>query len=173
MFIYPQMIELPEDKTKFEAVYLRYRGLMYHAAFQVLHNEHDAEDAVHQAFLSVIEKLNKISQVDCPKTRAYLVTIVERKSIDIIRRKKRETSEGYDDGIGGYEIVMPGEDDVSNAMSKLPALQRELLLLRYAQGYNTREVAQIVGMSYDAARKAIWRAKVSLQKLLEDESISV
>ena len=173
MFIYLQMIELPEDKTKFEAVYLRYRGLMYHAAFQVLHNEHDAEDAVHQAFLSVIENLNKISQVDCPKTRAYLVTIVERKSIDIIRRKKRETSEGYDDGIGGYEIVMPGEDDVSNAMSKLPSLQRELLLLRYAQGYNTREVAQIVGMSYDAARKAIWRAKVSLQKLLEDESISV
>ena len=173
MFIYLQMIELPEDKTKFEAVYLRYRGLMYHVAFQVLHNEHDAEDAVHQAFLSVIENLNKISQVDCPKTRAYLVTIVERKSIDIIRRKKRETSEGYDDGIGGYEIVMPGEDDVSNAMSKLPALQRELLLLRYAQGYNTREVAQIVGMSYDAARKAIWRAKVSLQKLLEDESISM
>lgn len=171
MIIYTQMIESPADKTKFEAVYLKYRGLMYRVAYQVLRNEHDAEDVVHQAFLSIIENLNKISQVDCLKTRAYVVIIVERKAIDIIRSRKRIVDDEYDDSIGGYEIQMPSEDRLSQALAMLPAQHRELLLLRYAQGYDTREVAKIMGMSYDAARKSIWRAKAALKNQLEREGV--
>lgn len=171
MIIYTQMIESPADKTKFEAVYLKYRGLMYRVAYQILRNEHDAEDAVHQAFLPIIENLNKISQVDCLKTRAYVVIIVERKAIDIIRSRKRIVDDECDDNIGGYEIQMPSEDRLSQALAMLPAQHRELLLLRYAQGYDTREVAKIMGMSYDAARKSIWRAKAALKNQLEREGV--
>ena len=52
MIVYLQMIDTPEDRSKFEQLYLEYRGLMFHAANQILHNEQDAEDAVHQAFLT-------------------------------------------------------------------------------------------------------------------------
>lgn len=170
MIIYTQMIESQEEQTKFEAIYLKYRGLMYRVAHQILRNEHDAEDAVHQAFLSIIENLNKISKVDSPKTRAYAVIIVERKAIDIIRSRKKISDDEYDDNIG-YEIHDPGEDRLSQALAMLPAQHRELILLRYAQGYDTREVAKIMGMSYDAARKSIWRAKVALKNQLEKEGV--
>ena len=50
MIIYLQMIDTPEDRSKFEQIYLEYRGLMFHVANEILHNEQDAEDAVHQAF---------------------------------------------------------------------------------------------------------------------------
>lgn len=70
MIIYLQMIESDEDKSKFEQLYIMYKGLMFHVAMKILKNEFDAEDAVHQAFLSLIENLKKISDVKCPKTRA-------------------------------------------------------------------------------------------------------
>ena len=59
MIIYLQMIESDEDKSKFEQLYIMYKGLMFHVAMKILKNEFDAEDAVHQAFLSLIENLKK------------------------------------------------------------------------------------------------------------------
>ena len=49
MLLYLQMLETPEEKSLFEQIYLEYRGLMYHVAYEILHNDQDAEDAVHQA----------------------------------------------------------------------------------------------------------------------------
>ena len=70
MLIYLQMIETDEDRQKFIQLYETYRGLMFYVANRILHNTEDAEDAVHQAFLSIIENLDKISMVHCPKSRA-------------------------------------------------------------------------------------------------------
>lgn len=91
MLIYLQMIESEEDRSKFEQLYLKYRSLMLRVAMRILHNEQDAEDAVHQAFLSILNNLEKISSVDCLQTKSYIVVIVERKSIDLIRSQKRSS----------------------------------------------------------------------------------
>ena len=53
MLIYLQMLESPEEKSILEQIYLEYRGLMYHVAYEILHNEQDAEDAVHHAFVKI------------------------------------------------------------------------------------------------------------------------
>ena len=79
MLVYLAMIDSPEDQSKFERVYHKYRYLMLHIAKQILHNHHDAEDAVHQAFVAIIENIEKISDVDSPKTRSFVVIITERK----------------------------------------------------------------------------------------------
>ena len=81
LIIYLQMIETPEEKSKFERLYLEYRGLMYHVAYEILHNEQDAEDAVHQAFVKIAENIKKIDDPVCPKTHGYVVTIVENLSL--------------------------------------------------------------------------------------------
>lgn len=57
MIVYLSMIESPEDQSKFELLYTEYRDVMYHVAFKILQNEQDAEDAVHQAFLKIAEKI--------------------------------------------------------------------------------------------------------------------
>lgn len=46
MIVYLSMIETPEDRSKFERLYMEYRDLMYHVAFKILQNEQDAEDTV-------------------------------------------------------------------------------------------------------------------------------
>ena len=85
MIVYLQLIDTAEDRSKFEQLYEQYKQLMFYTAFQILKRPQDAEDAVHHAFLSIAENISKISDPDCPKTRAYIVTIVERKAIDMLR----------------------------------------------------------------------------------------
>lgn len=89
MFLYLAMIDSDADKSKFEILYSEYKNLMYYTANRILRNSSDAEDAVHQAFLKVIEILDTISSPRCHKTRALLVTITEHKAIDLYREKQR------------------------------------------------------------------------------------
>ena len=55
MLIYLQTIKTEEDKVKFASIYDRYRDYMLTVAHRISDNEEDAEDAVHQPFLYVIE----------------------------------------------------------------------------------------------------------------------
>lgn len=59
MMIYLQMIDSPEDRSKFEQIYMEYRSMMFHMANRILTNEQDAEDAVHEAFLKIAENIEK------------------------------------------------------------------------------------------------------------------
>ena len=95
--LYLQMLPSPSEKDKFEQIYTLYRGLMFYIARRILPGEADAEDAVHQAFVSIIENLKKISEVRCPKTRSYVVIITERKAIDILRSRSRLSPEAFEE----------------------------------------------------------------------------
>ena len=159
MLIYLQMIDTPEERSKFEQIYLEYKGLMFHVAYDILHNEQDAEDAVHQAFVKVAENIKKIGEPVCPKTHSYVVTIVENKAIDQYRkRQKHQTVELIDD-IQGTEAHYEGNNDLTKCILKLPARYREMILLRYHHGYSVREITNIMDISLAAAIKLDQRAK--------------
>ena len=89
MLIYLQMIETFEDKNKFEELYLEYRNLMYRVAYKFLKQEQDAEDAVHYAFIKIAENIKIIEPVS-PRTRQYVVTIVENRARDVLRKRSKE-----------------------------------------------------------------------------------
>lgn len=168
MIVYLQMIETDEDKVRFERVYNAYRGLMYYVAYGILKNEEDAEDAVHQAFVSIIENLEKISEAECPKTRAFCVIVVERKALDMLRRR-RGLAGAYEVELAGVEVPMPVGSELEHALARLPARYREVLLLRFFLGYSTKEVAEILQISHAAALKLVSRAKGALARELERE----
>lgn len=167
--LYLQMLPSPSEKDKFEQIYTLYRGLMFYIARRILPGEADAEDAVHQAFVSIIENLKKISEVRCPKTRSYVVIITERKAIDILRSRSRLSPEAFEESTRGVELPLPGDGGLSDAMSRLPAAYREALLLRYYHGYTVREIAPMLGRKPGAVQKLLTRAKAALRKTLEQE----
>lgn len=53
MIVYLQMLEDLSDRDKFTLLYKKYRKLMLYVANQILNNQDDSEDAVHEAFLSI------------------------------------------------------------------------------------------------------------------------
>lgn len=169
MLIYLAMIDSPDDQVKFERVYNKYRYLMLHVANQILQNHHDAEDAVHQAFISIIENLDKISEVNSPKTRSYIVIITERKAIDLLRKIQRQQTLELNEELVGVEIPSDMDNPIAEAIAKIPAQYREVLLLRYHNGFSSKEIASILNISDSGVRKLIGRAKIALQEEIEKE----
>ncbi len=169
--IYLQMIESEDDQLKFERIYLQYRGLLFYTANKVLHNEQDAEDAVHMAFLKIAENIGKIGDTDCPKTRSYIVTIAENKAIDLYRKKNREKKTEYFDEVHGLEVAYDGDNLLAKCILNLSARYREVILLRYYHGYSVREIAALFDISLAAALKLDQRAKKKLKELCEKEGI--
>lgn len=165
--LYLQLLDNEEDRSRFEGFYLLYRGLMYHVAMKLLHNEMDAEDAVHQAFLAILKHFSKIRVVDCPESRAYAVIIAERKAIDLLRERRRWSDEDPEE-VPDASFGQPGDGGLADAMARLPRRYREALLLRYQHGYSTSELADLWGVKRDSAQKLLWRAKQALKDRMED-----
>lgn len=169
MLIYLQSIETNEDKSKFEQIYEAYRGLMFHTAFKLLNHEQDAEDAVHHAFVKITENITKISEPVCPKTRAFVVTIVENRAIDILRSRKRHQETSLDEAVYGIPVCTEDRDVLSELILKLPAKQRHVIWLKYYHGYSLREIASMLNISLAAAIKTDQRARKKLKIMYEKE----
>lgn len=171
MIIYLQTIETPEEKIKFERLYMEYRALMFHVANEILHNEQSAEDATHEAFVKIAENIKKIDEPVCPKTHGYVVTIVEHEAIDQYRKWKKRQAIQLTDEIHGMQISYDGDNALVSCILILPARYREMILLRYHHGYSVREIAAIMGLSLPAAIKLDQRAKNKLKELCKKEGI--
>ena len=171
MLIYLQMIDEPQDRHKFVKVYEAYVKLMFYVANEILHNSHDAEDAVQQAFISIAKNMKNISEVECPKTKGYIVTIVENKAIDLLRAKARHPEIELNEDTGGLSTEYTGDNSLTSCILKLPARYREVILLKYEQGYSTREIAKILKLTESNAGKLLQRAKNKLEELCREEGI--
>lgn len=173
VLIYLAMIESESDRSKFEIIYREYRDLMLYIANRILGDTKDSEDVVHQSFVKLIDVLEKIEEPKCPKTRALVVTVVERTAIDLYRRRRRTATVSLDEVYINYP-EMPQIDTISNqidlatAIASLPARYREALLLRYDSGFSCHEIASLLSMTEANVRKTIQRAKEKLGNILEE-----
>ena len=170
MLIYLQRMDSPTERSKFEQIYSHHKNRMYRVAFSILHNEQDAEDAVHQAFVTIAENIQKISEPMCPKTTSYIVTIVESKAIDLYRRKKRHPVIPLEE-ISGFAVTIPEGGQLANCMAKLPARYRQVLLLKHYHGYTTKEIAAMLSLSVSNISKLEQRAKAKLEQLCKEANI--
>lgn len=173
MMIYLAMIDTPEDQDLFEAIYTKYRYLMLHVANKILQNHYDAEDAVHEAFIAVIKNIKKFSDVASPKTRLLIVLIVERKAIDILRKRQKENLVELNEDIIGIEVPAPGNLGVADAIARLAANHREVLLIRYDVGLTNREIAMLLGITESGVRKLLGRAKRELRSELQKDGVLI
>lgn len=172
MIIYLQVIESGEDRSKFEIMYKEYKYLMLYVANQILHDTQDSEDVVHQAFLKIINIIDKIEDAKCHKTRSLLVTIVERTAIDLYRKRQNHATINLQDEYAdnAFENI-DAQLDLASAIAALPVKYREVLLLKYDNGFSTRDIAQLLSMTEVNVRKTIQRAKDRLGVILEEGEI--
>lgn len=169
MLIYTLTLVKSADRPKLERLYLEYRSVMFCAANEILHNEHEAEDAVQQAFMKIAENLDKVPDELSNKTKAFVVTIAENTAIDRYRKLKRHGDcELCEEACG---IEANSADELVSCILKLPARYRQFILLKYYHGYSTREIAKLLGMSSAAASKTAQRAKQRLEQLCREAGL--
>lgn len=165
MIIYLQMIETDEDRSRFEEIYQEYRNLMYYVAYKRMQHEQDAEDVVHHVFVKIAENIKNIEPVS-PKTKQFIVTMVDNRVTDVFRVRGRHPVVMNDDELKNSSVTEnEGEDLLTECILKLPEQQRMVIWMKYKQGYSLREIAKMLGISLVWAQKIDQRAKKKLEEL--------
>ena len=176
--IYLAMIGGEEDKNKFELLYVTYMKLMFYVANRILNDERFAEDAVHQTFLKILENFDKVKEIFCHKTKSYIVIMVRNTAINLYNQRKRNTTISLED----VEYCITTEpisvaedlDHLARAVLKLPVIYKDVLTLKYVQGFSNEEIAKMLDISEATARKRLERAKRRLEEILgREESADV
>lgn len=159
MLLYLQMLSSDDDREKFEELYSKYRLLMFSIAKEILKNNEDSEDAVHQAFLSLVRYIDKIESVNSPETQSLVSIITKNKAIDIYRKRTKESCIDIEEAFMGKQIVLQEDNNLAQIILGLPPKMRDILLLHYDNGYSTLEISKMLNMKQNTVQKNITRAK--------------
>lgn len=138
----------------FEAVVTAHAGTVFRVCRAVLGSTVDAEDAWSETFLAALR-----AYPDLPadaNVQAWLVTIAHHKAIDVTRARSRQPTpvEQVPDGVSTIGVPDGGDPDLWAAVRHLPERQRLAVAYRYLGGLPYRDIAELVGGSADAARRA-------------------
>ncbi len=180
------VIENVKDRLKAERLYNSYRYTMLGVALNILKDRQLAEDAVHEAFLRIIDNLGKINEDNCNKTRSFLAIVTRNVSLDIYNHRKNRLTNLYslDDEEHTYmtysvttplEILLEQEgiNIILDAISQLNTNYSDVLMLRYYHGYTVEEISNILKISKDNVSVRISRAKGNLINVLGKEEIKI
>jgi len=113
----------------------------------------DADDAWSETFLSAMRAYPGLP--DDANVEAWLVTIAHRRAIDVARARARRAvpTDTFDDTADRRGPV-ERDDDLIAALAALPDKQRQAVAYHYLGGLPYAEVAEILGGTTDAARRA-------------------
>jgi RNA polymerase sigma-70 factor (ECF subfamily) len=149
------------------------RGL-FRLAFRLTGNEADAEEVVQETFMRAYRWRSRFDG-RC-RVATWLYRIASNASMDLLRRRKRRSSETELDPVNpppapaSQEQLVSGREigsRIYEAMDRLSETERTAFVLRHCQGCSVREIAQILGSSEMAAKHAVFRAVRKLREELE------
>ncbi len=157
-----------------------YSTALYRVAFSVTRNAAEAEDAVQETFLRVLRHESRLGEIR--DYRVWLVRIVWNIVLD---RKRRSKTRPEGEDIADHARVLNsgdrGADDTAISsqeharilalIDRLPAREREALLLSAVEELTTAEIAAALDTTESSIRSRIFRARRELAVLLEKEGI--
>ena len=148
MLTYLCLIDGEERKKFFEKIYNENYLRMYHIALSILKNPASAEDAVHEAFLSIAKNFKIYSKLSCREMAGLCVTIVKNKTIDQLRYQKRFSDEVLENLVlyNEYAEFEPERYyqnkqesvKIHNILKKLPEILRMTVDLKYFYDYSNK-----------------------------------
>ena len=172
------------EPTAAEALITAYGDRAYRLAVRITGNQQDAEEAVQDAFWSVVRKIDTFRGDSAFGSWVY--RIVSNAAYEKIRRRpKAFVDMALDEGLppfheGGHEGLISdwssGIDDpavqtelrsaLSSALAELPAHYRAVTVLHDVDGLSMAEVADALAISVSTAKSRAHRARQSLRKRL-------
>ena len=150
-------------------LYNTYARKLFNISFRILHDSGEAEEIMQDTILKYITTGPKIlSEV---QAAAWLSKTCIRKSIDVLRKKKREKLflEEYGSGVEDAFDAKPGDLSIGNirkAISELPEASRLVLTLILLEGLDYEEVANYTGAREGTIRVQYSRARAKLAEKL-------
>ena len=148
----------------------RYGDAVYRIALCRLQNIADAEDVYQDTFLRLFQERNALSW-EAEHLKAWLLRVAVNKCTDIGRRRKVHGTIALSDipELAGENTERYTE--LWDAVNRLPEKPRTIFHLHYTEGYKTEEISHILKIPASTVRVNLNRARKTLRKELDYESI--
>jgi len=165
---------LAGDRDAYRLIVRRYGDILHGHALRMVGNPDVAADLVQQAFVRGYQKLHACRDPD--RVGGWLFRILANLCKDHVRSpRRRDVSLHVLEGAPGNRVD-PSEDAESAetrdrlraALDRLTPEQREAFVLKHVEGLSYGEIAAVMRMSIPALKMRVYRARESLQTLLEE-----
>jgi len=176
---------LSKDRTAFEMLINRHKGLVFHIVLPIIKNEVDREDVCQDVFLKVYEKLYTFQFKS--KLSTWIGNIAFNTAISFLKKKKDELisdifsfSEGgerqnvnlkgfiIDESPLADALIIAEENKVllHREIGKLTSIQRTILLLYHQDELSLDEISVIMDMPVNTVKSHLFRARTQLKEAL-------
>lgn len=159
------------NSVYFTPLYRRYAGKVYAKCYSMLNDEGIARDATQEIFIKVMLNLSRFSEQSSFSTWIYSITY--NYCIDLIRKKKKnpllytedvgKISKESDVEIPDSVLLEMKQERLEKVLEHLPAGDKAILLMKYQDDLQIKEIADILNKSESAIKMQIMRAKQKAQ----------
>jgi RNA polymerase sigma-70 factor (ECF subfamily) len=172
------------DEAAFEQVVRAYGGRLLAVARRIVGSEEDARDVVQDAFMNAFKSLDRFE--GNAKLSTWLHRIVVNAALMRLRTRKRKPEQSIETMLPSFledghheERFQSWDEPIDKVMERaenrelvrqqidaLPEGYRTVLVLRDIEGLDTEETANVLGLSVNATKIRLHRARQALRTLL-------
>lgn len=153
-----------DKEQSFANDYDLYVNEIYRLCFSFMKNHMDAEDAVQETFLKYY-KCNRAFDSESHK-KAWLIVTASNCCKNMLKHwwNRRNNLDEYTEVVGNTDSEI---DEMMELVMSLPEKYKTTVYLYYYEGYNSREIAKLLGKPESTIRTYLQKAKKILKKELE------
>ncbi len=148
----------------FEAIYYRYRDWVYHLALRFTDNPQDALDVLQETFVYFLGKFPGFELTSSMTT--FLYPVVKHTSLAIRNKNRRFVKEKEPQNESLEPVYNPPNEnfsDLSAVLTKLQADQREVVLMRFVDDMNLKEISVALNIPLSTVKSRLYQALETLR----------
>lgn len=170
-----------EDEALINELFTLHNQQLFRVSMSILHSSDNAEEAVQEAFLKIINNIEKIHKIPCHERLPFCVVIVKNISISMCRSQKKTISVNFAaemEDLADEELVddivlrKSDTEKLLNMLNLLPTEDKILLQLRWGEEMPYNNIAELLNIPPATARKRASRALLKLKELFGEDYIN-
>lgn len=161
------MVDVREARTQLSReelaeLYRRYGFVLRRRCRTILRDEAAAEDALHEAFVKILQSSDALAAAE--QRLAWMYRVVDRACLDQLRRAKVRRAEPIDDHEDRLArhpgVELEARNTVLRILPELSDAECEVAILAYVDGVSQTDIAAMLGLS----RPTIWKRLTAVRE---------
>ena len=168
-----QLVEAAQNGQleSFGALYQRYHSSMVALAYSMLTDRDLAEDAAQEVFAAACRDIGSLKSKE--RFAAWLAGICRNVSRQMLRANKiKPAALGNDCAVQNRDDMEDRREAIRRAVWSLREPERELIVLRFFDGFSQAHISEVLGISSQAVTGRLVRAKRKIAKYLKRNGLT-
>ena len=169
-----------DDREFLEAIYNKYKGMLFYTAMSCLHDANRAEDVVHDVFAKVIPKLHYLHSFDQRRLRSYLTAATRNTAITVSKAIHVDNSRLISLSAENIWLTDPCKsmdeylhdkermESFGNAIKELDDQNRYILMAKYILQATDDEIAEKLHVKASSVRMMLTRARREVIAIIQE-----